>query len=361
MRVVADAVAELQQAVMSTARLLPVGGRTKPGLSRPPAGDVRTLETSKVSGVLEYNPAELTFTALAGTPVMEVEAMLAEHGQHLPFDPPFATAGATLGGVVATGVSGSNAYRRGGVRDFIIGAQLIDGAGNLISGGGKVVKNAAGFDLPKLLVGSIGRLGVITQLSFKVFPRPQATLTLSFELRSRARSLCAMASLACGPLEIEALDLDHEGRLLVRLGGERAGLQARADRCVALLQLPAGRLEGTEDALLWQQADSFSWVPAGHRLIRVALTLGAVPALERVRAELEVPLRLSLGGNAAAIAWPESRPLEQLDQKLRSCNMRALVLTGPPGPVLLGGASGGAFGERIRRALDPDGRFLAIA
>lgn len=361
MRTGADLVAEMQETVASTPRLLPAGARTKPALCTALADDLSVLDVSRLAGVLEYDPAELTFTALAGTPVAEVAAMLAEHGQYLPFDPPFASAGATLGGVVGAGVSGSNAYRRGGVRDFVIGVQVIDGTGRLISAGGKVVKNAAGFDLPKLLVGSIGRLGVITQLSFKVFPRPQATLTLSFELRCRADALAAMVSLARGPLELDALDLDLDGRLLVRLGGEPAGLKARADRCVALLRSPAQRLEGSEEEMLWRQAERFSWVPSSHRLVRTALTAATVPALEGALAGSGALVRLSLGGNAASIAWPESCSLDRLDEALRRIDMRAIVLTGAPGRPILGAPSGGAFGERVRRALDPDRRFPRAA
>ena len=105
--------------------------------------------------------------------------MLAEHGQYLPFDPPLAAAGATLGGTVAAGLSGPGRYRYGGVRDFVLGVRFVDGMGNLVRGGGKVVKNAAGFDFPKLMVGSLGRLGVLAELSFKVFPQPPAFATLA--------------------------------------------------------------------------------------------------------------------------------------------------------------------------------------
>ncbi len=140
-------------------RLLPVAGGTKPALSSSSRADVQRLDVSELTGVLEYDPAELTLTALAATPLVEVQTALAEHGQHLPFDPPLAEAGATLGGVVATGAAGAGAWRNGGVRDFVIGVRFVDGTGRLITGGGKVVKNAAGFDLPKLMVGSIGRLG----------------------------------------------------------------------------------------------------------------------------------------------------------------------------------------------------------
>ena len=183
-------VQELVRGAEPGIRLLPVAGGTKPALSSSSRADVQRLDVSELTGVLEYDPAELTITALAGTPLVEVQTALAEHGQHLPFDPPLGEAGATLGGVVAAGAAGAGAWRNGGVRDFVIGVRFVDGTGRLITGGAKVVKNAAGFDLPKLMVGSIGRLGVIVQLSFKVFPKSGGNAD------SRTRTRHARAS--CG-------------------------------------------------------------------------------------------------------------------------------------------------------------------
>src|SRR5207249_11250784 len=129
-------------------------------------------------GISEYDPSECTFAALAGTPVREIAAALAERGQYLPFDPVLSEAGATLGGTVAAGLSGPGRFRFGGLRDFILGVRFVDGAGRLLRMGGKVVKNAAGFDLPKFFVGSLGRFGVLAEMTFKVFPRPASALTL---------------------------------------------------------------------------------------------------------------------------------------------------------------------------------------
>ncbi|MDQ3630359.1 MAG: FAD-binding protein, partial [Actinomycetota bacterium] len=215
-----DSVEELQDAVREGPRVLPVGGGTKPALSDPPSDEVVGVDLSGLRGIVEYDPGELTFTAMAGTPVAEIDAALGEHGQYLPFDPPLADAGATLGGVVAAGTSGSNAFRHGGVRDFVIGVRFVDGTGRLVAGGGRVVKNAAGFDLPKLMVGSAGRLGVMVQLSLKVFPRPRATTTLSFSFETTEAARAAIGALGRGALDLDALDLEPPGRVLVRLGGD---------------------------------------------------------------------------------------------------------------------------------------------
>ncbi|MDX1524203.1 MAG: FAD-binding protein, partial [Anaerolineae bacterium] len=130
---------QLQEAVRSQPRLLPRGNGSKVPLATPP-GDVASLHLAELAGVLDYEPGEFTFTALAGTPVSEVNRLLAEHGQYLPFDPPLVKRGATLGGVVAAGTSGPLRYRYGGVRDFLIGVRVVDGRGQLVRAGGKVVK-----------------------------------------------------------------------------------------------------------------------------------------------------------------------------------------------------------------------------
>ncbi len=166
----------IQKMLEQNVRLLPRGGGTKSALSTP-ARDEKTLDMTGFSGMIEYIPEEFTFTAFAGTPLSDVVQILYENGQYLPFDPPLVERGATLGGTVASGLSGSGRYRFGGVRDFILGVRFIDGRGELISAGGKVVKNVAGYDFPKLMVGSLGGLGLLVELSFKVFPRPQAYAT----------------------------------------------------------------------------------------------------------------------------------------------------------------------------------------
>ncbi|CAA9486010.1 MAG: Glycolate dehydrogenase, FAD-binding subunit GlcE [uncultured Solirubrobacteraceae bacterium] len=354
-----DSVEELQEAVRRGPRVLPVAGGTKPALSTPPSEDVLALDVSGLRGIVEYDPAELTLTARAGTPVAEVADALAEHGQYLPFDPPLARAGATLGGAVAAGASGPGAFRHGGVRDFVIGVRLVEGTGRLVAGGGRVVKNAAGFDLPKLMVGSMGRLGVLVQLSLKVFPRPRATATLVFDLGTTRAALAALAGLARGPLALDALDLHPPGRLLVRLGGAPEALEARAARLAeALPGTPvAERLDGEAEAALWRDAAELAWMGPGTRAVRVGLTARAVPELDELLADAGASARYSLGANVAWVAWPHDRALAGLDLALRALGLSGMALTGPPAPALLGARGGGPFAARIRSALDPHGRF----
>ncbi len=357
----ADSVAEIQDAVRGAARIVPVSGGSKPALSQSADHpDLTILDVGALSGLIEYDPAELTFTARAATPILEVEAALAEHGQYLPFDPPLRAAGATLAGVVAAGTSGPGAFRHGGVRDFVIGTQVVDGRGRLVSGGGKVVKNAAGFDLPKLMVGSMGRLGVIVRLSFKVFPRPRRTTTLVFAFAGFEPAIATLTGLARGPLQIDALDLTPDCRLLVRLGGDPEVLDARAARCAAIVGSRPLALEDREEQDEWEAATEFSWMPPGSEVVRVALTSARAIVLHDTLSAIDVPLRLSLAANLAWIAWPRQRPLEDLDRRLMKLGLRGVQLSGDGGRPLLGEARGGAFGDRIRQALDPDDRFLEL-
>lgn len=212
---------DLRDAVLSAPRVIAVGAETKPRLS---AVEAVKISTRKLSGITEYEASEFTFTALTGTPVREIIAALDAKGQHLPFDPMLVDAGSTIGGVVASGLSGPGRFRCGGVRDFILGVRFVDGMGRLLRLGGKVVKNAAGFDVPKFLVGSLGRFGVIGEVTFKVFPKPESTLTLQMPF-----SADKMARLANSRFEADALDVLPGGAaMLVRLAGPAKALEALA-------------------------------------------------------------------------------------------------------------------------------------
>jgi glycolate oxidase len=347
----------LQAEIRGATRVLPVAGHSKPALSDSASADVRSLDVSALSGILEYDPAELTFTALAATPVAEASAALAEHEQYLPFDPPLARSGATLGGVVAAATSGPGAFRHGAVRDFVIGVRLLDGEGRLLRGGGRVVKNAAGFDFSKLMVGSAGRLGVLVELSFKVFPKPPASATLTCETGGLAEALKLISSLACHPVALEAIDLEPPGRLWLRLAGGSESLDQRVERLLKALPADTRRLDGEDDEAYWRDGLEFGWASASGELVRAAVSPGIVTGLQR-RLELAgATARYSLAGNVAWISWPRERPEGELDGLLRESGAAGCRLTGAPGRWL-GRLSEGAFADRVRSALDPQRRFL---
>lgn len=310
--------------------------------------------------MLEYTPQEYTFTALSGTPLSEVNKLLAAEGQHLPFDPPLAEAGATLGGTVAAGLSGPGRYRYGGVRDFLLGVTFVNGVGELVTGGGKVVKNAAGFDFPKLIVGSLGRFGVLVELTFKVFPSPESYATLQLDTSDFARADALMQRLALSGFEAWALELLSPTRLLARFGGSSEALPGRLERVQAFLGQAGEVLTGNAEARLWQEANTFSWVPEGHALVKVALSPRQVGGLEGALKPFAVTHRYGVGGNVCYLAWPESRRVA-LDTLLERQRLPGLALTGNWSEPRLGVQTGGAFLERVTHVFDPHGIFAADA
>ena len=175
------------------------------------------LDVSGYRGILSYEPTELVITARAGTPLAEIEAAMRDKGQMLGFEPPhFGTAG-TLGGCIAAGLSGPRRPYAGSVRDFVLGIRLLDGRGTDLNFGGQVMKNVAGYDVSRLITGSMGTLGVILEASLKALPLPPAETTLCRE-QTQAEALSLMTEWAGKPLPITAT-CHVDGRLYVRLAG----------------------------------------------------------------------------------------------------------------------------------------------
>jgi glycolate oxidase FAD binding subunit len=202
------------------------GGGTKDFYGGTSSGNV--LETSDYQGILEHEPTELVLRARAGTPLRAVEAALLDRGQMLGFEPPHFGAAATLGGAVAAGLSGPRRACAGSVRDFVLGVRIIDGRGDDLAFGGKVMKNVAGYDVSRLMVGAMGTLGVLLDVSLKVLPRPERELTLRFDLDQRT-AIERLNAWAGRPYPISATC--HEGNTLtVRLSGTAAGVEAIARR-----------------------------------------------------------------------------------------------------------------------------------
>ncbi len=353
----AGALERILEAVRSGERALPRGGGSKPALS-----GGATLALDGLSGLLEYDPGEYTFTALAATPIREVEAALAEHGQYLPFDPPLAGTGATLGGTVAAGLSGPGRFRYGGVRDFLLGVRFADGRGQALMGGGKVVKNAAGFDLPKAMVGSLGRFGVLLELTFKVFPKPRATAALRADFAATAAALEALATLAKGPFDLSCLEFEPPGRLWLRLGGLAEAVPPRSAALAQLLEERGGQVEtltGPTEEALWHELREFSWVPAGHGLVKVPLAPTRVGEIEATLADLDPTSarRYGVGGNVLWLAWPEPLGEARLEAWLQQQGLPAMAVTGRWARPLLGRVSGEGFARRVAEVLDPEGKF----
>jgi len=186
------------------------------------------LATGDYQGIVDYEPTELVLSARAGTPLAEIERTLAAQGQMLAFEPPHFGPGATLGGTIACGLSGPRRAAAGSARDFVLGVRILDGRGRDLAFGGKVMKNVAGYDVSRLMVGALGTLGVVLDVALKVLPRPAEERTLRFVL-DQEQAIRRLNEWAGLPYPISASC--HEGEsLTVRLSGARAGVAAIAER-----------------------------------------------------------------------------------------------------------------------------------
>ncbi|GGY81058.1 glycolate oxidase subunit GlcE [Pseudoduganella plicata] len=214
----------IQAATAAGTPLRIVGGASKDWYGGPLQGD--PLETRAHSGIVDYEPTELVVTVRCGTPLAQLEAQLREHRQMLAFEPPRFDPASTIGGVVASGLSGPRRATAGAIRDFLLGAQLMDGKGELLNFGGQVMKNVAGYDVARLLAGSMGVLGLITQVSLKVLPLPLVETTLRFELDEIA-ALARMNAWGGQPLPLSATCW-VDGALTVRLSGSEPAVAAAA-------------------------------------------------------------------------------------------------------------------------------------
>ena len=203
------------------------GGGTKSWYGNP--NSFAKLDTRPYSGILEYQPEELVITARTGTPLKEIEAALAEKNQVLAFEPPYFGDSATFGGVIAAGLAGPGRISVGNLRDFVLGARILDGKGQDLSFGGKVMKNVAGYDVSRLLPGSMGTLSLLLEASVKVLPKPAATATLRCQI-SQEKALRVLNEWAGQPLPLSAScwigKPRQDGELTIRLAGALAAVKA---------------------------------------------------------------------------------------------------------------------------------------
>jgi glycolate oxidase FAD binding subunit len=247
-----------------------VGGDTKRFYGRPVAGEMLALAGHH--GVLRYDPAELVITARAGTLLADIETLLARHGQRLPFEPPSFGSLATLGGTVAAGLAGPARVARGPVRDYVLGARLLTGDGRALKFGGEVMKNVAGYDVSRLLAGSLGILGVLLDVSLKVLPVARGTRTLR-------RCIAAQGAIdLLGAAAQRGLPLTGSfwstGELYLRLEGSPSGL----DELVPTIG--GDLLDESTAAALWQSVreQTHAYFTSAHPLWRLSLPATAAGA-----------------------------------------------------------------------------------
>jgi glycolate oxidase FAD binding subunit len=319
------------------------GGGTKDFYGRTVQG-AEVVETRGFSGIVAYEPTELVVTARAGTPLAELEQVLAEKGQMLAFEPPHFGEHATVGGCVAAGLSGPRRASVGAVRDFVLGVKIVDGRGRLLNFGGQVMKNVAGFDVSRLMAGSLGTLGLIVEVSLKVLPRPVEEHSLWFEM-SMEQALDAMNAWAGQPLPVSATCW-QAGRLTVRLSGAGAAVAAARQKLGGDLLAESGDFWAD---LREQRADFFQREGALWRL-SVPSTTGALGLPDDQLIEWGGSLRWLRGEIDAA----------SLRDRLRQLGGHATLFRGGDGesdhdrfqplpPALLG------IHQRLKRAFDPEG------
>ncbi|MED5585020.1 MAG: FAD-binding protein [Verrucomicrobiota bacterium] len=350
---------ELAECVSQSPMVIPHGNLTKPALVSMDADKkIVPVDMTQLRGILNYDPDEFVFTALAGTPVSKISKTLAEHGQFLPFDPPFSSSGATLGGTVAAGLNGPGQFRYGGVRDFIIGVKFIDGAGQKLKGGGKVVKNSAGFDFPKLFVGSLGRLGILYELTFKVFPAPQAYMTLSFNPGNIQSALDTACLLAGSSLEPFAIDIVPPGRLEIRIGGNEKANESTAGLIEKCAGFPASRITGQMESETWDKLRDFKWAQEEF-LIKVALNPSLLCELDNILEKIEASRHYSAAGNVAYIST-ERNNLLFIDDTLKKMKLSGVALRGDLEYPRLGWHPARKAETKIQSAMDREGKFLPL-
>jgi glycolate oxidase FAD binding subunit len=320
------------------------GGGTKDFYGGPVHG--YKLNTGDYRGIVAYEPTELVITARAGTPLSEIEAALRDKGQMLAFEPPHFGAGATLGGCVAAGLSGPRRPYAGAVRDFVLGVRILDGKGDDLTFGGQVMKNVAGYDVSRLMAGSLGTLGVLLEVSLKVLPLPAFEATVLLK-RREPEAITLMNEWAARPLPITATAY-RDGDLRVRLSGARVAVEA------AITKIGGEAMAPAQDGPFWAgiREQSGPYFGGEEPLWRLSVK-STTPPLELPGAQL-----IEWGG---ALRWLRSRadPKTVRDAAARAGGHATLFRGGdksrgvfhPLSPVLM------KLHRNLKQAFDPAGVF----
>jgi glycolate dehydrogenase FAD-binding subunit len=298
------------------------------------------LDVAGYRGVVDYEPSELVLTARAGTPLAEVDATLSQGGQMLAFEPPCFGSQATLGGCVAAGLSGPRRVAAGSVRDFVLGARVLDGQAQDLNFGGQVMKNVAGFDVSRLMAGSLGTLGVILEVSLKVLPRPEAEQTLRFQM-DEAKAIETMNRWAGQPLPISAT-CHSDGALTVRLSGSTLGVDSARVR--------VGGDAVADGPAFWRAVREQTLEAFRGRLWRLSIAPTAPP--------LGLSGRQVIEWNGSLRWVATDAPADDVFEAARKACGHATRFRGETGiPIMRLDTGVLALHRRIKTALDPDGIF----
>ena len=370
-----DGAVELVRAALADRATLALeGAGTKRRWGAPVHAD-RTARLAGIAGIVSYEPEELVLTVRPGTPVAEIDALLAPHGQMLAFEPPdyaplWGTAGrATIGGVIACNASGPRRLRAGAARDHLLGAEFVNGRAEVVRTGGRVVKNVTGYDLCKLLAGSFGTLGIITELTLKVLPKPPASASIAVpatDARAAARTMADLMSGAAAPTALAWLPrgLDEpvqDGAIvLARFEGSHAGVCERVD---AVERHTGGiPVEESESWPAWARLREVAAFHGAGALWRLAIPPAALGDLDKL-----------IGGDPhlrCFADWAGSLVWVRLDDEDESAHPRdwaeraggrATLFRAPPASTIPvwqpQEPAVAALNARIRASFDPAGIF----
>jgi glycolate oxidase FAD binding subunit len=348
------------------------GGGTRAGIGRPVQAGM-TISTMALTGITLYEPSEMVIGARAGTPLSEIEAALAATGQMLAFEPADfrrfygSTGTPTIGAIAAGNISGPRRIWAGACRDSLIGVRFVNGLGEVVKSGGRVMKNVTGLDLVKLQAGAWGTLGVLTEVIFKVVPKPERVVTLALAGLDDVRAVQAMSAALGSPFEITGAAYDPEAaRTLLRIEGFAASVDYRAGELTRLLA-PLGALERLDEAdALWRDIrDAAPLAEPGDAAIwrlslKPSLAAGAIAAIRRERAARAlydwggglVWLATGAEGDAGAsiirAAARDARGHATLVRAPKAIRAAVPVFEPEPAPIA-------ALTQRIKAAVDPAG------
>lgn len=355
--------AELAEMIRAAEGPLKVqGGGTRP-LGRPVDG--RTLSTAALAGIRLYEPGALTLVAGAGTPLATIEAALAAEGQRLPFEPMdhrplLGTSGQpTIGGVTAANVSGPRRVQAGACRDSLIGVRFVDGRGTAIKNGGRVMKNVTGYDLVKLLAGSFGTLGVLSEVAFKLLPLPETEATCVLHGLAPEASVATMAAALGSPYEISGAAHFPDGRTVLRLEGFAPSVEYRRGALLRFLAPAADTaetLDAPSSAALWASVrDVAPFCGVTGDVWRLSLKPSDAPGLV---AQSGGQALYDLGGGLVWLLMPEGCDLRE---RLGRFSGHATLVRGSAktririAPFHPEAAPVAALSEGLRRRFDPRG------
>jgi glycolate oxidase FAD binding subunit len=359
---------ELAEAVRAADEpLLIQGNGTKASMLRPVQA-AATLSTRNLTGITLYAPNELVMSARAGTRLADIEAALAERGQQMIAEPShYFGADQTIGGIVGANISGPRRVTAGAMRDQILGVRAVNGSGEILRFGGRVLKNVTGLDVSKLLTGSFGTLAVLTEITFKVLPVPAATGTVLLRNLPAARAVQAMSAALGSPFSVSgAAFLPATQTVALRIEDFAASVTYRTEKLAAQLHEfgPAEILDTGASKSLWRDMGDANMLPAGDAVWKISAPPSAAPSLLGALEDVGVTGFLDWGGGLLWCAGPADQAThDAVCAAARSAGgvwwllrgpepLRAAAHAVPPEPPALA-----AIRRRVQHAFDPRGIF----